>query len=348
MTKTIKYRSREEADFSFSINKRGAVGLQDENGATHIWNSAYGPHRLVRVGGWLAECSNGRIFIKNTAALGPGNKLDINFQEGEAVVSLDYRDEEGRPKTERFKKTVLITADGKQLFIQQNEAVQSPSQVSESGNADLKKKVTELEKKNKALEKERAELCREVQSVKAENRELQTLVEGRMEEQAARLGQLQKQLSTEGAEKLKEIREAEEAYRRKQEEIQEAERKKEQLQKERNRSEQELAQLQAELEELRSAKELESLDCEKARREIKELKSQAAYDEETLALISEESFMKCSSVKTAIEEVKKKLDETEKRVGMIIRVRERINSTIQDAIVLAGDGTIPISAETGG
>lgn len=383
MIKNIKYRRVDDIDFIFSINKRGAVGFQDSSGETSIFSSSYGGHSLVRIGEWLAECSNNCIFVKNMAAenAGQGHKLDINFQEGDAVVTLKYMDQDGVQKSEDFAGTTLLTTDGKKLTIHQAESAEAspdprvqrtgPSRTQrtvqnetrnsqqDTQNAEklaaLEKKAAELEKKNKKLEKEkkeleksRKELCQEMESVKETNASLQTALEKRVEDHIGNLSRIQDRLSESLSNKLEEATKAEALCRQKQEEIQNTEQERNQL---RNREEslnRDLEQLQEELEGLRSTEELRTLDCEKARAELKELGEQLAYDEDTMMLMSQESFLKFNSVNATIEEVHKKLEAIEKRMGLIISIREKINNTVQDAIVLAGDGRIPAEAETGG
>lgn len=372
MIKNIKYRRFDDIDFSFSINRRGAVGLQDNSGEIGIFSSAYGGHSLLRIGEWLAECSDHCIFVKRmvTENTGQDYKLDINFQEGDAVVSLKYMDQDGTPKSEEFAGTTLITADGEQLAIHQAEQGEStpdppaqrpqqtrPQQDAQTAErlAALEKKAAELEKKNKklmkekdGLEKKKKELSQEIQSVKEKNERLQTVLEGRLEEHTGNLSRLQDGLSESLSNKLEEVMKAEALCKQKQEEIQNTEQERDQLRSREEGLNRELEQLQEELEGLRSTEELKTLDCEKVRTELKELGEQLAYDEDTMMLLSQESFLKFNSVNATIEEVHKKLEAIEKRMGLIISIREKINNTVQDAIVLAGDGRIPAEAETGG
>ena len=70
-------------------------------------------------------------------------------------------------------------------------------------------------------------------------------------------------------------------------------------------------------------------------------------NEDTAELMREEPLLKDNSALRTLERVRGELEAAEKRMGLVIRLREKLNSTIQQTI-LSGSGFIPLSEEQGG
>lgn len=109
----------------------------------------------------------------------------------------------------------------------------------------------------------------------------------------------------------------------------------------------EAERLNQELENSAALLELKTLDCEQARQTLDSLRERKLSDEDTLELMREEPFLKGNSVRKTLETAERELDAAEDKIGLIIRLREKINGAVQTAI-LAGDGRIPLSEELGG
>ena len=106
-------------------------------------------------------------------------------------------------------------------------------------------------------------------------------------------------------------------------------------------------ELEGKLVSLRSAEENLRLDCDAAARELDGLTIRLGEDEDTLELLQEEPFLKGNSVSETLRQVRLELEAAERRLGVIIRVREKINSMVQSTI-LTGDGKISLNEELGG
>lgn len=94
--------------------------------------------------------------------------------------------------------------------------------------------------------------------------------------------------------------------------------------------------------------EIQEFEYENIQKELKNLKSQLRYDEETVRLIEEEDFLKSPSIKESIGFIHKELETVEKKLARIIFIKEKINDTIQDAVIQFGNGMIDASDEVGG
>lgn len=109
----------------------------------------------------------------------------------------------------------------------------------------------------------------------------------------------------------------------------------------------EAERLNRELKDSGALLELKTLDCEKARQTLDTLRERHLSDADTLELMRAEPFLKGNSVRKTLEAVGRELEAAENKLGLIIRLREKINDAVQMAI-LAGDGTLPLSEELGG
>lgn len=91
------------------------------------------------------------------------------------------------------------------------------------------------------------------------------------------------------------------------------------------------------------------MDCEAAGREAETLKQRLGDDEDTAALMQEEPLLKDNSALRTLARVREELEAAEKRIGGVIRLREKLNDTIHKTIAdSSGTGFIPLSAERGG
>ena len=110
---------------------------------------------------------------------------------------------------------------------------------------------------------------------------------------------------------------------------------------------QEKEELDTKLTKMHAVEEDLKLDCDNASKELESLRRQYEDDLDTASLLQEEAFLKNNSLLNTLEQIRKELDAAEKRIGLIVQVREKINARIQGAI-LAGDGQIPLAEELGG
>ncbi len=229
-----------------------------------------------------------------------------------------------KPETRRFRDVsrVVIT-----LYTIRVEGEEIPGAANTGGvhagtEQELAQSRTALEKAEKDLAAERRYSAR-----------LQAAAEGRLEESLADLRRESERLDRAFKGKLSEAEalsgKARETARALSDKTAEAER------------------LKRELANSAALLELRELDCQQARRTPDSLRERGLSDEDTLELMRQEPFLKGNSVRETLEAVERELDAAENRLGLIIRLREKINDAVQMAI-LAGDGTLPLSEELGG
>lgn len=86
-----------------------------------------------------------------------------------------------------------------------------------------------------------------------------------------------------------------------------------------------------------------------ARERLDEIRNHLGTDSDILTLMQEEPFLKGMSVRKLLDEAEKTLDRAEQRIGNVVQLRERINSTLLNTILSPSeDGTVPADNEFGG
>ena len=90
-------------------------------------------------------------------------------------------------------------------------------------------------------------------------------------------------------------------------------------------------------------------EMDAARERLEEILDRFGADSDILTLMQEEPFLKGTSVRKLLDEAEKTLDRAEQRIGAVVQLRERINSTLLNTILSpSADGTVPMDDEFGG
>ena len=115
--------------------------------------------------------------------------------------------------------------------------------------------------------------------------------------------------------------------------------------------EREAEEHKTELVEWEGIAEAKTLDCGEAERKLEELKARCGDDDTVKALLEEEPFfgsLEKNSISKTMERIQKELEAVEKRLGLILTIREKINVKVQETILLGSDGQISLAEEMGG
>ena len=242
------------------------------------------------------------------------------------------------------------------------------------------KTVKALEEERKAREKAEEALRQTARELEAKCEEARKAAEDKLaaEKKAAELkimleGSLDRRLRdeirkafeegkvyTENLKKnLDEAEEEEIRLREKQDKLKEAEGKLEELREEQDNTEKKTKETEKEIERLKQKKEeqekagrtleeivLADLDALKNGRE--ELMRRYQLDEETMALLESDPVLRAAGAAETMEEIRKQLESLEKKIGFLIRVREKINRDLVGSITSLGGGVVPAETETGG
>ncbi len=332
------------------VTKR--IGLDD--GKDHqqlIGAGTWDSSTLYRVGQWAVGTKTaGKLCIMTLKRKLPADdQMEINFEEGivpKLQITFDGKTDETRTYT---GVSIVKILPGQRVLITTNaedpSASPAPPAPPRPAKNDeeikkLRKQVEEALAKLAEAEKTRDLALGEVKGLREGKAALEKAAGTRLEELLTALRGSKESLEGE----LKKL--AEDAEKA-QEELRRLEQEKKKIEDKNHEAEELKSSLEAELESLRGAEEGLSLDCEAARRELEELRERLGDDEDTMTLMQEEPFLKENSVTGTLEQVHKELEAAEKRIGLIIRVREKINGMIQNTI-LGGDGTVPLAEELGG
>jgi len=219
---------------------------------------------------------------------------------------------------------------------QENEQLKKQLAEAETLKGDLQKSVNQLQKSEKDLRAENAKLTQDYAG-------LQGAVEAGLDRilEDSRSGQLR--LSEELRNKLEtfdseigdaetQIRELEEQVTRKQQEA--------------DAAQAHLKELQDQLSAMNAQKEVVDLDCEAVSKELESLRIRLQMNGDVVAL-TESRWLKNNSVADTMEEMEKKMDAVEDRIGFILKAREQYGFAVQAAVLRDGDGAVSTLDESG-
>ena len=157
-----------------------------------------------------------------------------------------------------------------------------------------------------------------------------------------------KRIRRELAQSREELRKKKEELRKSTEEKDSAERELAECEKNQKKREEKLTELREQLDKLRERSEISELDVSSVSEEIRGMKERLADDTLSVTTTEEDSLIGTGSVKASLKKAEAELERAEKKLGLIIRLRETINDRVQEAVVRKGTGFLTAAGETGG
>lgn len=334
--------SSDTAAFRLKIASNTQVRLDDGQGRQQLMGAKKLAHELYRYGCWMAELiREDGVREVGLRRLRPAERLlRIGFEGGTAGQVEICRLLQGPPESRIYTNVSGITIlEDLTIRVEcrgQNSQNSQPQQPDGLPWQESDRLLRELE----GLKLAAVAAQNALEAERRANMELQELLIASGDEWIAGLNRERDRLSKALAEKLERAQAA-------QQEIQAIQARLEEADLQCQTAERECIGLQKELDEAEARLEVKTLDCEQAQAELSCLRSQMDEDEDILALMEEEPFLTGNSVRRTLEEITKKMEAAERRMGQIIALRERINDTVQQAIT-RGDGVLPIGDELGG
>lgn len=355
------YRINFQAQNGFTLSTKGGARLEIRSGET--------TRGLYHVGSWLVETAGGQwdgmveLGLKGSlpACEKPLEALSVLIPGGTAALKFCLLKNSEVSRTYNAVRSFTIYANRTVVFNMEagsptagaeglshgvpiGQGQPSQEQALHAALAQAKKeqeqanaRLAEQEASRRALERSLFEANEALNTERLRNAGLEKAVSCRLDQLLEMLSSHRKDLSQGMEEKLQEIEKASQAL---EQETAEA-------QKRAARAEAELAELKAELNRAKNLEEIQSLDCQHAECELAELREQLEDDKDTLELMREEPFFNGKTLGALMEETWEKLETMEMRLGQIIFLREKINQSVQQAI-LQKDGTLALEHELGG
>ena len=381
MPRTLEWKHgdfTDTASYVVACRTKKKIGLDDGNGHQQVvsidkWGSA-----LYKVGQWTVKVDmlSSKYVLTLTRKLPADDRMDVNFEEG-TIPSVKVRIGPAERNYEAVSAVVIqpnqvvrvttdVTPDPGPGPVPGPSPVPGPKTVTRTAvkpaDADKQK---ELEAKLTAAEAEKKELQKKLEAAgkakkgledklqAAEDRaadaeKLRDLAQksadaiagSRIEELMTALKEAKKALGKELQARLADAEKADGENRALRTGVENAEKDLNVKKAEQKVLADSLTKLKGELADL-------DMDCEAAGRELDTLKLRLGDDEDTAELMREEPLLKDNSALRTLERVRGELEAAEKRMGLVIRLREKLNSSIQQTI-LSGSGFIPLSEEQGG
>ena len=189
----------------------------------------------------------------------------------------------------------------------------------------------------------RAELNRlrvSLENEKEKTRSLQQLVSSRLDDVIVNLNRHQNDLNAENKEKLSSINTLETELDELKDKVSQNGIRQQDLEKKK-------LELEIKLRKAEEMREALELDCDLAQKELEDIKERLSLDDNTIELLNDGHKLKYGTVTKTFDKMKEELSVVEDRIAFILKVRKKIDRSVEDAI-LRGDGTIRLDDETGG
>lgn len=338
-------------------------------------------YRLFALDNWLIQLKGGTVYIGIVNGAAQADELFIRFQKPNVVdvnlqlfegsqfheqllrrtkmVRIRYQGTVGEITAiteEPLEKTATSeqTNQTQQPMDPQNEHIpftthgdeQRISQLSEQLRLERKKNQT-LEGKNQDLEGKNQALERRNKTLEKENRLLQQQLTDGVERYLAILRQDSTSCDDALRQATLEACEIEGTLSERQGRLRQLERESADRKQEIQTLELKIEQMQQQsVERVVRLDELDDLDVERVQAELVEQRERLMEDSDVLALLADDPVLRVTSVNGAVEKIGKALDSAEKRLTMVVRLREKIDNAVYDTI-LRGDGTVAARIETG-
>lgn len=351
--KIMKYQRN--SLISFHIRADQSVDIQSVKTKKHTEINFPIDHDQAQAeiwGKWVIEYRDSNLYLFENNRNLPNDTLQILFQGQNSEIVITYQEEEDAcESTEKFnsvEKIELFPGKVGKLRITlldtpENRLAASTWSINFISSEEHTKMITEKDRTIAKLNTQVSELNAQITAVSTQ---LQRLISCQLDAFLADLEACVHDLLSSNKEKLKllkDIKNQKEQLDKDNEScctemkgiktnIEELKKKQEELLRER--------------EQLNGVEEVLTLDCTEKQEEIRELKQQADLDKETIELLEDDRLLKKNSVAKTIENIEKELEAVERRIGLIIKIKETIGNKVQNT-VLSGDGTISSEEEAG-
>lgn len=302
--------------------------------------------------GWLVECAGEETAVLCTRPPAPLQCIRLSFESGKASIVLTADSEEhsfSNVQSLEIREQQIIIAlreSGKEADEEAETEVENteecndigPPAVSREGVEDIipmALHLQELRKKDKIIE----ELTHRSRKQAEDNRQLQVAMSGNLENIIRIINDNLRLLSEEGAEaaqrmmaKIKEREDLSSGIKKKEAEISAVESEIRSLRRTREEKSTQLVKKNG----IREALEL---DCERISQlevAVEALTLQLSLDRETIEALEDTTELSGNRLQDTIEDIHRKIEAVEKRIGRIVRLREALAGKI-DAAVLNRD-----------
>ena len=356
------------ADYVLRFNTSKAIGLDDGLGHQKQISTGW-THEVHSVGAWIADSKSygpKGTLLKLFRKLPASDSLELNFEEGtlsKVTIML-----QGESKECSSVEKLLFSPKESLIRIYSNNKLETPKRdvppsnipdiktptktptavesqtdvkILEAALQRVKEQLAEANARLQEAEQTHAVALREINELRRTNTVLQTTVKEEVSKLFTTLRNDRTILSADLAQQMKkldiEIQETQSIKKRIEEANDNIKKKK-----------QEKAELNEKLLSLQSIAAIYDMDCEKIVEELESLKLQYSEDQNVAKLLSEDPALKNNSLTETMEQIKLKLDASEKRLELIIQSRERTENLIDVATGALGDGKVPLSEEQGG
>ncbi|MGN0425387.1 MAG: hypothetical protein ACI4FY_08725 [Acetatifactor sp.] len=335
--------------------RRGVIQRQGDAHPVLDINFAMKP-AAVLVGHWIIERDDVFIYLRENVRDGNDEVITISFEEplGDVTLILGGSSE----FFHRVSRIEIYPSGVNQIKVQTKEDnaeegrpdIPQTQPFSPAGEQQVQTQPLPPAGEQQAqIERLQGELERE----QATSRSLQGIVSAKMEELLGILNQNSAALSADNLIKRQTLETLKQEVDRLQQEaegtgrqIDEANSAIQSKTRELLSRKEELEALKVQIGDLEDQKEVAELDCEAAQAQLEEIKVHLQLDQETIDLLEDGYHLKHGSISKTLDEAAKELEKAEKKIAFILKLRERFNNAVDDAI-LCGDGTIPASEEIG-
>ena len=226
------------------------------------------------------------------------------------------------------------------------EEVHRAEEAFASREKEYRERIRELEEENRKLNTENDAFKANralIDQVEIESKELERITQ-ETEEADTQLKRIRREL----AQSREELRKKKEELCEFTEEKESVERELAECEKDQKKREEKLTTLREQLDKLRERSEISELDVSSVSEEIRGMKERLVDDTLSVTTLEEDSLIGTGSVKASLKKADAELEKAEKKIGLIIRLRETINDRVQEAVVRKGTGFLTAASETGG
>ena len=334
MEKIITYKGGSVIEVMPFCSGRAAIQRKGDLQLVMDFNIAMQP-AAVLVGHWIIERDSVCLYLRENVRDGNDEVITISFEEPLGDVTLMLGG--GSESFHRVSRIEIYPSGVNQIKVQ--TADDSPEVQPDIPQSTPLPPAGEQQAQIEHLQEE-------LEREQATSRSLQGIVSARMEELLGILNQNSAALSADNLFKRQRLETLQQEAEGTGRQIDEANRKVQAKTRELLSRKEELEALKVRLSDLEEQKEVAELDCEAAQAQLEEIKAHLQLDQETIDLLEDGYQLKHGSISKTLAEAAKELEKAEKKISFILKLREKFNNAVDDAI-LCGDGAIPASEEIG-
>lgn len=349
--------------YLLTLHTAAKVAVVDGHGNQQVLGSRERVHERYRVGDWSVEATfpqTDAIALLLVPAQG-APKIDLVFQE-QRIRGVDIEAWGDSQHAHSFSDVRSVTiAPGNKLVVDGqgdpiNPVVQGmPSEEVEALRAELEQaraqrddlqrqldasgtQAGDLERRATEAEEQAREAQRQLQEQRARADALRNAAEGRLADMLAHAQAERAVLDPDLQTLVDAIAQQQAEADGISAQISDAQRRQEELRGEIERLTQERDEI------MQRVEEIDSLDCQRAREEVEELRLRYEANEQTVDLMRDDPFLTGNSVRRTLERVTDQLAAAEKRIGLIVAYRETYLHEVQQSVNMGG-GVLPLSQE---